>query len=593
VATAKEIGGLAVLSLLVMIPIVLPFWAPASSTEITAVRWEPDLHAVQVFLDSWPGGWDGWKVLVNGQSIPMEGGTGRPVIRPNAPLRQPPTGLIIGTLPWVTGLDEVDFPCCGTIQLCIPGHGLTNAFQFNLTDLGCKTASDVNCPSEWTIHEGDLVIRGGETRVIENEKFFQKGNVYVQDKGTLIIRDTEFMMARGDVPTVHVYFFVDPGGKLIIEKSRVYPPAGGTEAGLVCVMNRGEVQLTDSQTMIHYFDMSEGAKFTMVNSEMVNPIGGLLQITGGNTRVVNSTIGALGLFVPAGARLTVDGLHSGVYLESWSVRDLIRGVNYDLMLEKTTILKDDLSGELKHGPYERGWIFFLDPNCHARISNSELRKVFIEIQGGSAEFRDLKVGLPTSLAYRDIVLRDVVVMGQWPFTVDNAQLTITNSNYLFLQPSGFSTVRLVNSHVVELIPRDFFGSLICDAARWTTAGEIIGGMPYHSGANRFTIKGSLQTDRSLRQSLQWKGAEVTREYEVVVTNMAGQPVKGATVKVGDMTYNTDHEGKARFSLVFNETNYNIDTTLESLWEGRPIIQRDIDFFTETPITIRVELEEGP
>lgn len=220
-------------------------------------------------------------------------------------------------------------------------------------------------------------------------------------------------MARGDVPTVHVYFFVDPGGKLIIEKSRVYPPAGGTEAGLVCVMNRGEVQLTDSQTMIHYFDMSEGAKFTMVNSEMVNPIGGLLQITGGNTRVVNSTIGALGLFVPAGARLTVDGLHSGVYLESWSVRDLIRGVNYDLMLEKTTILKDDLSGELKHGPYERGWIFFLDPNCHARISNSELRKVFIEIQGGSAEFRDLKVGLPTSLAYRDIVLRDVVVMGQW------------------------------------------------------------------------------------------------------------------------------------------------------------------------------------
>jgi len=127
----------------------------------------------------------------------MEGGEGKPVIRPDATLNQPPTGLIMGTLPWVTGLEHVDFPCCGTIQFHIPGQGLTNLYQYNLYDFGCATASDKECSSEWTVNEGDLVISGQETQLIEDEKFFQKGNVYVRDQATLIIRNTDFVMARG------------------------------------------------------------------------------------------------------------------------------------------------------------------------------------------------------------------------------------------------------------------------------------------------------------------------------------------------------------------------------------------------------------
>jgi len=559
------------------------------SVEIVDVSWDPEMHIIHIELDRWPGVWDGWRMFLDGEEIPMEGGPGEPVIRPDAPLDRPPTGLIVGTLPWVTGLDEVDFPCCGTIRFYIPGEGLTNPYSYNLVDLGCRTASRKECPSEWTVHEGDLVIGSGETRLISGEKFFQKGNIYIRSGGTLIIKDTEFMMARGGVPTVHVYFFVDPGARLIIEDSRIYSPPGGTEAGLICVINRGEVEMRDSPTQIHYFDMSGEARFTMVRSEMVNPIGGLLQVTGGETHVKDSTLGALGLLVPAGAHLTASGLHSGVYFDRWDVHELIPEVDYTLVLEGTTLLKDELTGEYKHGPYERGWIFFLDPDSHVRLSDSELRKVFIEIRNDTAEFRGLKVGIPSSLSYRDIVLEDVVVMGQWPFTLIDSNVTIIDSNYLFLQPSGISTVRLIDSHMVEFIPRDFFGMMIFERGLWTTAGEIIGGVPYHSMANDFVIKGSLRME-GLRENLQWKDARVTREFEVVVTDAGGRPVSGVVIEVGGRAYVTDDKGRTRFDIVFTEANYDKPTPLEvwRSWRKGLVQHQEIDFFTETPIRIIME-----
>ena len=556
--------------------------------EITAVTWDPSMHIIDISLASWPAVWPGWTMYIDGVEMPMQGGEGEPVVRPNAPLEQPPTGLIVGTLPWVTGLDDVDFPCCGTIQFDIPGEGLTNVYEFNLRDLGCATASTKECPPEWTVHEGDLVIEGTEIRLIENAKFFQKGNIYVRDTATLIVKNTELMMARGEVPTVHVYIFVDPGAKLIIDSSRIYPPPGwGSEGGLVCVINRGEVRMTDAPTSIHYFDMAEGAQFTMTNSEMVYTIGGLLQVTGGNTRVTDSTLGALGLIVPADTHLDVPGLHSGVYFESWDVHEMIPDADYDLALERTTILEDDFTGDLEHGPYERGWIFFLDPDAHVRISNSELRKVFLDVKGDIAEFQNLRAGVRSSLTYRDIVLTDVVVMGQWPFSIRDSNVKITNSDYLFLQPSGTSTVTLTHSHMVEFIPRDFFGTMIFENGLWTEAGEIIGGVPYHSMANDFVIKGSLRIE-GLRENLQWKDAQVTREFDVVFTDARGNPVGGVAIRVGGQDYVTDDTGQTKFTMIFNEANYDQPTTMEAWQSGTLIVRQEIDFFTETPIGLSPE-----
>jgi len=463
--------------------------------KITDMSWDSSMKIIGITLDPWPSTWGNWTMYIDGEEVPMEGGLGKPVVRPNAPLDESPTGLIGGMLPWVSPLTEVDFPCCGTIQFDIPDEGLTNEYEFNLVDFGCKTAAEKECLSDWINHNEELVIGGRETKIIENVKYSQKGHIYINDQAKLIIKNSQLMMGQGSAPTVHVYIFVDPGASLEIENSSIFP-----DTGLVCVMNRGTVSMTDSPTSIHYFDMSEGARLTMINSEMVFTIGGLLQVTGGDTTLIDSTIGALGLAVPANAHLNISGLESGVYFESWDVHEMIPDADYNLVLERTHILKDNFTGELEHGPYERGWLFFLDPGAHVRVSNSELRKVFMELTNKDVEFKNLKVGIPSSLNYRDIILRDVVIMGQWPFTITDSNVTIKNSDYLFLQPSGQSTVTLINSHMCEFIPRDFFGTMVFENGLWTTAGEIIGGLPYHSMENDFTIKGSLKME-GVRESL--------------------------------------------------------------------------------------------
>lgn len=553
------------------------------ATEITDVVWYSDVKVIEITLDTFPSTWGNWTMYVDGKEISMEGGVGNPVIRPNAPLEEPPTGLIVGTQPWVSGLAEVDFPPCGTIQFDIPGEGLTNKYEFNLVDFGCETASEKECASEWIKHYGDLVIEGREPKIIENTKYFQQGNIYINDEAKLLIKNSELMIGRGKVPTIHTYIFVSEKASLEIENSLIFPaPEGG---GLVCVFNHGKVDIIDSPTSIHYFDMSKGAQLTMRNSEMVFTIGGLLQVAGGDIKLIDSTIGALGLRVPRNAHLNITGLKSGVYFEAWDVHDIIPEADYNLVLERTSILKDDFTGELKHGPYERGWLFFLDPDAHVRISDSELRKVFIDLVNENVRFENLRVGIPSSLKYRDIELKDVIIMGQWPFTIIDSNVTISNSDYLFLQPSGESRITLINSHMVEFIPRDFFGTMIFENGVWTNAGEIIAGVPYHSMKNDFTIKGSLRIGEELREHLQWKEARVIREYEVIVRDENGNPAEGALVKIDGETLVSDSAGKTKFSLVFNEFNYMEPKNLE-VWEGKNLItQKEIDFFTETPILL--------
>jgi hypothetical protein len=431
-------------------------------------------------------------------------------------------------------------------------------------------------------HSGHLVVEGKETKIIEDVKYFQQGNIYVNNEAKLIVRNSQLMIGSGEVvPTVHCYIFVDDNASLEIENSTIFP-----RDGLVVVRTSGKVNITNSPTEIHLLEIYEGAKIIITDSEMVGPIGGLIQIgSGGYTRIINSTIGALGLRVPANAHLNISGLESGVYFESWDVHDMIPEADYTLVLEKTRILKDDFKGELKHGPYERGWLFFLDPNAHVRISNSELRKVFIDLINEDVVFENLRVGIPSSLNYRDIKLRDVIIMGQWPFTIMDSNVTIKNSDYLFLQTSGQSTVTLINSHVCEFIPRDFFGTITFENGLWTTAGEIIGGVPYHSMKNNFTLKGSLKINRGVRDALRWKDAWVTREYDVIVKDESSNPIEGTLIKIDGKTFVSDNAGKAKFSSIFNEFNYNEPKNLEVLEGENLITQKEIDFFTETPIII--------
>ena len=102
--------------------------------------------------------------------------------------------------------------------------------------------------------------------------------------------------------------------------------------------------------------------------------------------------------------------------------------------------------------------------------------------------------------------------------------------------------------------------------------------------NNFTIKGSLKIEGVI-ENLQWKDAQVTREYDVIVKEKNGNPIKGALIKIDGKTFVSDNAGKAKISLIFNESNYIEPKKMEVLEGENLITQKEIDFFTETPIII--------
>ena len=124
---------------------IIPPVDEEGNIHITDMFWDSDMKAIEITLDPFPSTCDNWTMYINGEKLSMEGGPGNPVIRPNASLYESPTGLFVGTLPWLGPLTEVDFPCCGTIQFDIPGEGLTNEYEFNLINFGCETASEEEC----------------------------------------------------------------------------------------------------------------------------------------------------------------------------------------------------------------------------------------------------------------------------------------------------------------------------------------------------------------------------------------------------------------------------------------------------------------
>jgi len=214
---------------------IIPPVDEEGNIRITDMFWDSNTKVIEITLDPFPSTWGNWTMYIDGEKLPMEGGTGNPVIRPNASLDELPTGLLVGTLPWVSPLTDVDFPCCGTIQFNISGEGFTNEYEFNLINFGCETASEEEC-SQTPIPEPEssddfiliqvkdpesniIFIAGGEneeTIVILGEKNNQgdptkiTGTIYVSELGY------EFYIEAG-IDGLPTYIIDYKGNKITFE----------------------------------------------------------------------------------------------------------------------------------------------------------------------------------------------------------------------------------------------------------------------------------------------------------------------------------------------------------------------------------------
>ena len=174
----------------------------ASAVQITSVDWNAGLGVVEVMLDSFPN-WGGWRMIADGIEVPMEGGNGKPVVRPNGPYPGNPSGLFIGTTPWVTPLPSGAMPCSGTLQFDIPGAGLTNVYSYDLSATMCVGSMPSPSPSP----------TGGVGGTLQEDAVWS-GDVWVTSSVFVPAGVTLTIQPGTTVRFQHYRGYTAPGGRL-------------------------------------------------------------------------------------------------------------------------------------------------------------------------------------------------------------------------------------------------------------------------------------------------------------------------------------------------------------------------------------------
>ncbi|MBI5253053.1 MAG: hypothetical protein HY930_01435 [Euryarchaeota archaeon] len=420
-------------------------------------------------------------------------------------------------------------------------------------------------------HKGDLTLEGRDFLALENGKFEQFGNIYLKGKSKLIIRDSTFKITRYQRLLNHWKIRLEDSASLEIENSKLLP--GGSKEGptlfVIEAANRAKVNMTNSPTKIHLFTMTGNAEAVIENSEIIGDIGGLVGVfNDADVKIINSKVGAVNLHIPNGAIFEASGLGTG-FFEKWNLYEnaKVSGVSYDITLINTELVKDTIGP----GPYERGWPVFIDSGAHVKIKDSELRKVVITLRDEKAEFANFSLETPMNFNYRNISLENVKVMGQWGiFLHGSSDVIVRDSDAFWTFIFDDSKLTLINTHMNEFDPRNFRGEMIFENSRWDTAAEILEN-------NNFTMSGSLEIGNI--GGFSWEDSKITRIYEVI-----GKPNTELILRKEEETIwqgKSDANGKASFSIKFEDSTFNDDFELEDSL-GRKI---EVTFFSATPLNL--------
>lgn len=442
------------------------------------------------------------------------------------------------------------------------------------------------------IHEGDIVLSGSETMTIEDD-YRQVGDIHLSGNAVLTVRNGTLTIARreGD-PRADV--ILTENARLIVENANFVPTTGSPDNLYLLAEGTSSVVLTKA-TFINVLNIAQQASLTATLSSIYSsaPAIGIPEPNGAfgivqaccqvHIALTDTTVGSIALFFEPEDVVTLDDLRPNTYAD-WRLSDHVGAnttVEYEIVLKNTRILPT-----LLKGPFERGWAIFADPGTHLRLTDSVLNKfVFSQFENVTATFANLNLDKPTRLDYRDIHISDTTIANEWGFFGRDSNLTIRNSQGVWLWPMGSGNWRLSKGMMIEYDPRSFTGTLTFADAIWRNAGEIF------ENSNH-TIEGTVRFQESLDKHLVLSDSTVTRRIPVRVRNASGRVLKGVTVElVRDgraIRARTDASGTATFTLAFDERSLRQPFTVSVIGKVRTSkgSSRPASFFTDTPIALR-------
>lgn len=471
----------------------------------------------------------------------------------------------------------------GMLTLAFNTHETTSTFENLDKSQPSKNSIVSSLYENVTIHNGNLIIDGIQTFIIENCTYIQTGNIEVKDYGKLVARNVEIQINQSYFNQYELR--VEDYAALVLEDAFL-----GSDWP-IDLRFMGHSSITFNKVVFvgigfgdFYFDEYSSAdicNFTF-EKEYNMGFGGYSQgyITNStihyigpaetsHVRVSNSTILIVELWFADGETVDVHGLRSG-FSEYLDLREKVSSSYhaFDLELSSTSA----------------NWWLNVPYSSRTTISDSTIAlfgvdvspSISISLEGlepGFYEFKNIggitlnKTGITECMRVHMVGARDSIC-------------TISDSK-VHLFPGCNSIIYLTDSVVEYIITsgRNFYGSLHFDN---TTC----------RGISTFTSSFYMYGNISFKDfgDISWHLSNITRNYNVIAREINGSATENVELVLFDHDNSnvwnglTDNLGEANINITFTDSNYTDTLRLEAV-KGNLSAIASIAFLSDTPVTL--------
>jgi hypothetical protein len=445
-------------------------------------------------------------------------------------------------------------------------------------------------------HEGDLILTGDDTMVIENTSYTINGDLLLQDSSQLIIRQSivDLTSEQGSERFIRLL-----GSSFMQADTTIFGGmdlSAGIKPSEVEMLKPSYLITDDSSKLIldNCFNLTQQfmgeSEVTVRNSYLMQEPLGLLHVEGtAEVLIEDSYVGAIFIAIPNHVPTVIDSLIPG-FQEYWSAKESISdSLAYSLILRRTVVMENDKGYT---GGIEMGWNIAADAlETDITISNSKLNKFLFGFPDNTpASLSGLRVREPVDFDLNNIHIINTEIQTQWGVFMNGGPAVIDNSEGLWIyMTGGDADVFVENSKVGEIDPRHCTGTLSFDHCFWEGGYEIWDN-------SSFKIRGNVRLGH-LSVPIFDLTSTMTRTYDaVLLDDLDATPFAdidlslmkdGVTVWTGT----TDEDGKVSFDITFDYDNYEDEWTL-SAPADHINLNKAVSILISNPIMINLELEEG-
>ena len=422
-------------------------------------------------------------------------------------------------------------------------------------------------------YKGDLVLTGDQRLVITEGTLCVHGDVVLRDNARLDLTNATLRMTAF-TPTVWeswAHIAVGGNAQLALRNVRIEAPGSGLGGIWIHVFGSAGVRIEAVRPQGDdglWINVSEDADALVVSSWLKE-----IRVSDrARAEVRESRIeGTVNLQFRGSSRAELHGLRSQTYV-AWD----LAGSSAQLALRNTHV---------------NGWSVEVFDRSSVVVRDSVVARVIVEPERVPRAIAGMKPGHHSTWRLQDAMDAESTgnlelantFVGSWILNLHGVRspLSLSDSRFTGLYIWDSSARIRVEEVVVE-------GLVIGNSFVAFESGSLTVMRGMELRRMRLDLTGNVLFQYTVSR-LVWEASSVVREHEVRVRDRAGQPARGVHLRLEDpsggvTTHTTDQDGVLRFTIRFDDTNYDKTWHLITL-RGDEAVRVPISLLTSTPVTV--------